>query len=75
MVVAEVLHCYNLSLTEILKVLEKFGLNATDESISRTQWFKGIDAALWYDCAELLVSRILEIWRRRYVALLIPLVH
>lgn len=35
-----VLCCYNLSLMKILKVLEKFGLNVIDESISRTQWFK-----------------------------------
>lgn len=33
--------CYSLSLMEILKVLKKFGLNVVDESISRTQWFKG----------------------------------
>lgn len=33
--------CCNLSLMKILEVLEKFGLDVVDESISRTQWLKG----------------------------------
>lgn len=57
---------------EILKAFEEFGLNVIDEPVSRTQWFKG---KKMLHCAESHFSRILEIWRSRSVALLVPLVH